>query len=96
MTEKKFVGYVDVTPKWVEIVDMLVDMAHNGTVEQVGLAHNELRRMAAAADGYVAVQAKIGETIKELGIIAKPQGGVHIKHAEPPVLGNQERSRGGA
>lgn len=98
MVDKKtLIGYLDATPKWSEIVDMLVDMAHNGTVEQVGTAHNELRRMARAADAYVAVQkciselAKIGE-----GGDAAPQGGISIKHAESPVLGSQNLNRGGA
>lgn len=65
MVEKKtLIGHIDATPKWTEIVDLLLDMLDKGTPEQIGTSLNELRRMARAADAYVAVQMCINELAK--------------------------------
>lgn len=62
--KKTLIGQLDATPKWAEIVDLLLDMLDKGTPEQIGTALNELRRMARAADAYVAVQMCINELAK--------------------------------
>jgi len=56
VNEKQLVGYVDVTPMWQEILDVLVDAVENGTTEQHDVALNELRKMARAADAFNAAQ----------------------------------------
>lgn len=66
VTKKTQVGTVDMTPKWVEVVHLLVDMTHNGTEAQRDVASKELDRMARAADAYVAtafaLRVSMGQT----------------------------------
>ena len=63
-SEKKLVGYVDMTPKWEEMVDILVGFVEHGDANQQSIARDEIRRMARAADAYNSMQNKITEVIE--------------------------------
>lgn len=63
--EPRVVAKIDLTPKWSEVLGLLVHAAcHATTAEARGIAMEELTRMAKLADAYVASQPKpLGEVL---------------------------------
>lgn len=56
VTEKTFIGTIDITPSWGQIMPVLVDLAHSNNMKARDTAYAELTRMAKLADLYVASQ----------------------------------------
>lgn len=54
MTEKRLVGTIDLTPSWAYVALYIAEALENGTPAGRKAAREELGRMAALADAWVA------------------------------------------
>lgn len=54
-TVSKFVKMIDITPQWIGVLPIMIMAIENGTPEGRKIAIEELQRMAALADKYVAL-----------------------------------------
>jgi ABC-type transporter Mla subunit MlaD len=57
--DKRYIGKVDVTPTWADIVEILLNAVENGNAKQQEAARAEIRRMATIADAYNRTQRQI-------------------------------------
>jgi hypothetical protein len=63
--EKIQVGTVDLTPKWIELLPLMLHHMQNGTDEQRALLRPEFEKMARIADSYNATVKAISEKNKQ-------------------------------
>lgn len=61
VTEKTFIGTIDLTPTWKQVLPLLLMGYEEGSSEGRALALEELQRMAEAADAYVGAQKALRE-----------------------------------
>jgi hypothetical protein len=58
IAEKKLVGFIDLTPKWVDLMPFYLDAIENGNPTQRKIAKEDLTKMAAFVDEVNAERKK--------------------------------------
>lgn len=58
-TLKKLAGFIDMKPKWLDILPMMLEVFTGGNASGRQIAREELERMAKLADAHVALRNRL-------------------------------------